>query len=340
MNKQAKVDLWGRRFFLLLLIGSFLVNIKSIFMDHDIDVEYAVTMAYRLAAGERMFLDMWEPHQTSAFLCAIFIKIFDGLFHTTTGLVVYLNTCSFLLYGAGVYFFYRTIRDKVSSVVGYLIFLFLFTVRAKDIQILEFSNMQILFSIILLGCLIQYFDNQKKKYWLILAALSLCLEILSYPSCMMVFPIVLVIIWMYSTNRLKDIFVFGSTCAVVGGFYLSYFVIRIGFRELLEAFEHILVSDNYHTQTVGNAELYLPFFIQSMTWMLKCFCVSIPVALLLWQFVKRSKGRFCLKKSFFFLFVFCVIMAVSNVYMVVVLRDRFSYISSYLLILGISGVGG
>ena len=51
-----------------------------------------------------MFLQMWEPHQTSAYFSAFFIRIYMALFRTTTGIVVYLNTvgviCGFSLFGS------------------------------------------------------------------------------------------------------------------------------------------------------------------------------------------------------------------------------------------------
>ena len=49
-----------RYIFILLLIGVLAVNIKRIFMDFEIDAEYAIAMSYRLATGDKMFLQMWE----------------------------------------------------------------------------------------------------------------------------------------------------------------------------------------------------------------------------------------------------------------------------------------
>ena len=42
----------------------------------------AASMAYRLVQGDRMFLEMWEPHQTSAFFSAAFLWLYMQLFHT------------------------------------------------------------------------------------------------------------------------------------------------------------------------------------------------------------------------------------------------------------------
>ena len=49
--------------FILLLIGVLAVNIKRIFMDFEIDAEYAIAMSYRLATGDKMFLQMCDNRE-------------------------------------------------------------------------------------------------------------------------------------------------------------------------------------------------------------------------------------------------------------------------------------
>lgn len=68
MKSTGKIKQKGLPF--LLILGILLVNLKKMFVDFHIDVEYAVTMSYRLAMGDHMFSQMREPHQTSAFLLA------------------------------------------------------------------------------------------------------------------------------------------------------------------------------------------------------------------------------------------------------------------------------
>ena len=49
---------------MLLLIGSFLAALKCIFVSLQMDEEYAVSMSYRLLLGDRLFTQIWDPHQT------------------------------------------------------------------------------------------------------------------------------------------------------------------------------------------------------------------------------------------------------------------------------------
>lgn len=51
-----------------LICLTILGYIKNIFISLDIDESYAVAQSYRLAMGEHLFVDMWEPHQLSAFM--------------------------------------------------------------------------------------------------------------------------------------------------------------------------------------------------------------------------------------------------------------------------------
>ena len=57
---------------LLTLIGI----VKALFVSIDVDESYAVAQAYRLVTGDKLMYDMWEPHQFSAFLPAIFLYRF------------------------------------------------------------------------------------------------------------------------------------------------------------------------------------------------------------------------------------------------------------------------
>lgn len=65
---------------------------KNLFIGADTDEGYGIMVGYRLAMGDRLLLEMWEPHQTSAIFTAVFIRLFVML----TGGVNYLN----LFYGS------------------------------------------------------------------------------------------------------------------------------------------------------------------------------------------------------------------------------------------------
>ena len=63
-----------KQLYLLLIVLSILASFKMIFFAVGLDEEYQLVMSYRNVRGDRLFLDMWEPHQSSAFLCALLMK--------------------------------------------------------------------------------------------------------------------------------------------------------------------------------------------------------------------------------------------------------------------------
>lgn len=74
------------------------------------DGMYQISMSQRLLTGDKMFLEMWEPHQTSAFLSAALMWIYEKVFGTTTGIVLYLQICGIVIRGAVAVLLYKTFR--------------------------------------------------------------------------------------------------------------------------------------------------------------------------------------------------------------------------------------
>lgn len=232
----------------ILILGVILLNIKKVFMDFSVDVEYAITMSYRLAMGDHMFSQMREPHQTSAFLLAFFIKIWMSALGTTTGLVIYLNTVSLLIKSVTALFFYKTLKRYCDHKLALFMALFLAAAQAKTYILLDFSNMQVYSSVLLLCCLIRYLHASRRRVWLFLSALCLCLEVLAYPSCILVFFIVIALICGISKQRLKDCLLFSSVCGIMGISYVSFFAYRLGWSNFASCIGEILAGDTSHSK--------------------------------------------------------------------------------------------
>lgn len=242
-DKSKRLEKW---IFGILILGSILVNIKNIFTSFDVDVEYALAMSYRMAQGDKMFLQMWEPHQTSAFLSAAFMWLYLKLFHTTTGIAIYMNLVGVLLKGAITVVLYRTLRKHTDRRVLLCTCIFFFTVNPKDILMPEFSNMQLWFSVLLFCSLFQYIRNQEKKGWLLLSGLFLCLEVLAYPSCVIVYFGALACLILYARNKRTDILLLTGECIAGGSLYILYFALRMGIGELWSNLREIALGDESH----------------------------------------------------------------------------------------------
>ena len=84
----------------LLILLSLLATVKICFMNLNIDEEYAITLSCRVLSEDRMFRDIWEPHQTSGFLTAGLCWLYQTFTGTTEYMVLYLRICGALLQAA------------------------------------------------------------------------------------------------------------------------------------------------------------------------------------------------------------------------------------------------
>ena len=76
---MKKNRVWVGILFAVCILLSLIGIWKSVYVSADIDESYAFTMAVRIAGGERMFIDLWEPHQMSAFLYAPLVWIYKSI---------------------------------------------------------------------------------------------------------------------------------------------------------------------------------------------------------------------------------------------------------------------
>ena len=167
----------------LLWAAVVLASIKSLFTDTGFDNAYMVAMSFRHLKGDGMFAQMWEPHQTSAFFTDFFMWIYHFFVPSYTGVMIYLQivgTAFFALVGIPLY---RLLKKIAGSDIAQLATMFFIMFRAKQTPFPDFANLQIAFSTLLFLCLVSFVREQQKKRYLCLAAVCLCLEILSYPAC-------------------------------------------------------------------------------------------------------------------------------------------------------------
>ena len=95
-----------------------------------------------------MFLDIWEPHQTSGFLTAFLCWIYQRVTGTAEYLVLYLRICGALIQAAVSIFLYRTLTLSFSRFGAMVAAFFFYNTLPKQIQTPEFSNMLIWFSVL------------------------------------------------------------------------------------------------------------------------------------------------------------------------------------------------
>lgn len=312
MNILEKKQMRRNRiiFFIMNLLVIF-INIKYVFIDLCIDSTYQVSMSYRLVTGDLLFKEMWEVHQTSAFLCAFFIKIYMFLFKTTTGIVLFLQFVSVLIDGAIAYLIYHVVykcmKSKAVSVCMAWVF---FIVSPKDVPIAEFANMQIWFSMLM--CIMFFLlDKTGKKRYLFLAAISLCLTILSYPSCLiMIFGIGCVF---YYRKQIKDFLMFTCICIICGVLYLANILRYMKVDELLTTVRNMLSIEPTHT--VSLSDKFLAYAFDFMKYAI-VIAVLYMISWLITFFVCRIRKDNISVKKILTDIIFCVLAIVISIYAV------------------------
>lgn len=96
-NQKNALPNWLRAGFGVLIFLTVMATIKALFFGLDRNEAYVVTVAYRLVQGDRLFLEMWEPHQTSAILSAVFIKLFYLILLVNVVMVIWTGVCVYEL---------------------------------------------------------------------------------------------------------------------------------------------------------------------------------------------------------------------------------------------------
>ena len=233
---------------ILLLTGTVLAAIKMLFLNYSMDEEYQVVMAYRNVIGDHLFSQMWEPHQTSVFLCAIGIRVYLAVTHTTTGIVIFLRVMGTIIHlGISVYCF-KVMRRYLSPDYSFYLSLIYFNTIPKLIQIPEFGIMQVWFYTLSILFFMEYYHHESKRNkYLIFAGIVMSLEVLSYPSSIILFPFLQVMIMIMSGKRKwKDLFLFSGTCFLSGCIYLLCLLRNLSAEKLFRNIRNIVNSDSTH----------------------------------------------------------------------------------------------
>ena len=173
----------------LLLTG--LGWLKGIFVSLDIDESYAIAQSYRLACGERLFYDMWEPHQLSAFLGAIFIKLYL-LFGTTDYLLIYMRVVGMLIHWGMGAWLYHSLKSEFGRKLSVMIVVLHLNFLPKWLQVPEFELMH--YWCLLSAFLLLYSHYQKEKRWWRPFGAGICLigMIMCYPTMFFLYPVYII----------------------------------------------------------------------------------------------------------------------------------------------------
>lgn len=291
--------------FLTLLV--LLSAAKLLIAGYDIDEQYAVAMAYRIVQGDRLLLDMWEPHQTSAFLSVLLLIPYLALTKTTTGIFLYLRFAGLFICFLVTLLLYRAIRHFLEKDYAQLICCVFALFLPKLIFLTEYSNMQTWFLMLVLLCLMPYpakpdntnsdtstdivYADRPHPYLRTAAAgIFLSLEVLSYPSAVLVFPALLIWLFKYEkkTTAGKQALLLTGVCFACAAVFLGYLFSYMSLNDILTSLSAVM-NDGSHTITISEK---LSTNLSSLGEILKLFAVYAIFATALYVLLFVVSSRF------------------------------------------------
>lgn len=262
-----------------LWLGAVLVSVKSVLIDFGIDNGYAIATSYRHISGDRMFLEMWEPHQTSAFLVDILMYLYRFFVPSFTGVAIYLQIMGVLLWIPIIVILHKELSKHTDKDISHLICVLLFVFRPKQTVFPEFSNMQIGFSMLLFIFLVKFICDQAQMRYLILSALFLCMEVLSYPTCMIAYAAAVGILLAYTECKWKNVLTFSGVCFVLGTLYTGYLIGARGPAQFFDELSLLIASDASHTGVAMSLNMYLEVFVEGAAYVLGTLAIAAVVHL-------------------------------------------------------------
>jgi len=210
------------------------------------DAEYQLAMAYRLLKGDALITEMWEPHQTSAFLCAIIMKVFMAVTGSTTGIVLFIHVIGLLIRFLISVYFCKIISKVTGYIPGLIAGIMYLIISPKDLLVPEFSNMQNWFSTLMFLTLVHYLMN-RKAWLLVCSAVCLCLGVFSYPSFLIAYFAVFILLLCHSERKWRDILLYTGVCAGIGGAFVGHLLWITGWSAILDCLPIALAIEPSHT---------------------------------------------------------------------------------------------
>lgn len=289
---------------LVLVLLSFL---KGIWISLDMDESYAVAMGYRMAAGDRLVRDMWEPHQFSGFLAAFFTAPYIRIRGNTDYLVIYLRIVSILIHCALGAVLYRQLKKSGNCfcacgvTVLHLLFL------PKWVQTLEFELMHYWCMLGIFLALYAYFTGKKTRMALPFAGgcLLLC-SILCYPTMILLYPFYILALCMLEKQYFKTggRKLWRSSCFFTLGAFLTgtlclvYLFSYLSPAELKRYISYIFLDTSHGVYTMGEKwAIYLEQILaqaKSYVWYLLPAAGILFFVWLVYLAVSRGK---CFRRS-------------------------------------------
>ncbi|MCR5278983.1 MAG: glycosyltransferase family 39 protein [Lachnospiraceae bacterium] len=261
-----------------------LVMVKSIFTDFGYDNAYQIAMSYRYISGDRMFLQMWEPHQMSKFLTDLLVLIFRVFSPDYTGVALFtqvMGTVTSLLIAAGTV---KLLSGYIDRLTGNALLIFLAVFKVKQTPFIDYAGQMIYFSI-LVFCFLLLWEKERLPVYTVLAGACTFLQVLSYPTALVsLIPAIIFLATVKGEKKGLGILAYIGGGGLPALVYAAYFIVNVGFVKLLNIATYIFYSDS-HSSTPHFGEYWMGL-IWAAVFIIACALVSA----VLWFTLGRKRN--------------------------------------------------
>lgn len=242
--------------FVLTLAGF----VKAIYVSLDIDESYLVACAYRLSAGDRLFADMWEPHQLASLIPSLFVRAYLAARGSAEGIVIFLRITGALIHLAIGVILYAFAKKRTKPDIALWVFLIHLNFLPKWVQSLDFELMAyqaVLGSCMLLISLCDELSGERRRYKVYVkyfaAGLLLLISMLSYPTLILLYPVFLAGIMICHG---RDMRAAGASFFTAGALIPGLIVLFIIFRSVpsgkfIDSILNVFTNPSHATQSFG-----------------------------------------------------------------------------------------
>lgn len=231
----------------LLSIGG---AVTKALVGFDIDEGYAISMPQRLLGGDRMLLDMWEVHQTSSFLPAFFLWVFEKITGGVEYAALYLRIVASVLHLLMTGVVWKGMKH-VELKWRFLLCLLYFNFLPKWMLSLDFSMQQLWFITLVMYCLYREAQTRRAR-WAFAAGLALACAVLAYPAMALLYPFVLICVCR-GEKRKAGLYKCGAVtvgCALLAVLFFAYLLSYMKFSDLIESVP-LVFMDGTHQFTMA-----------------------------------------------------------------------------------------
>lgn len=275
---------------LVLLVFSVCAVVKTIFVSLDIDESYAVAVGYRLATGERLFLDLWESHQLGGVFLAPFMWLYMEIAGTTDYIVIYVRVIGTLIHIlTGICLYNTAVKiGKMKKIFSLLLFFLHLNFLPKWVQCPEFELQQYWFVLLIFLCFYRCYKGEGRKWgYLLVSGVLLVAQMFSYPTLILLYPLYLLGIFQCGREEAKKKKIGQSILLTVGSAipgisFIGYLCTYLTPEKLWEYIGYIFQDESHTLVSTGiKWKIFGGQFLKILAPMLVISSITAAVGVLL-----------------------------------------------------------